>query len=99
MPDFVRDARYALRRLLRTPAFTTVVVVTLALGIGANSAIFSVVNSVLLRDLPVRDPQRLISLHHYYASLNALEASVSVPGFRDYSARKQIFASAGVLNG
>jgi predicted permease len=56
----IRDARLAVRGLLKTPGFTVVVVLTLGIGIGANTAIFSLVNEVLLRELPVRDPDRLV---------------------------------------
>src|SRR5438094_10674687 len=55
----VQDVRYGLRALRRTPAFTVVAVLTLTIAIGANSAVFTVVNSVLLRPLPFRDPSRL----------------------------------------
>lgn len=99
METLLQDLRYAVRSLLSHPGFTVVAVLTLALGIGANNAIFSVVNGVLLAPLPYREPDRLVIVNHFYPSLNNLRASVSVPGFRDYSARTDIFASAAVENG
>ena len=99
MEALLQDLRHAARALVKTPGFTIVAVVTLALGIGANTAIFSVVNGVLLAPLPYREPERLVTVNHYYPSLNNLRAPVSVPGFRDYSARTDIFASAAVENG
>src|SRR5450432_4574118 len=62
MGTFILDARYGLRRIARNPGFSAIAVLTLALGIGAGSTIFSVVNAVLLRPLPFRDPRGLVAV-------------------------------------
>ena len=96
MDSLLQDIRYSLRRLVKSPAFTLVVVLTLALGIGANTAIFSAVNAVLLRPLAFRDPERLVTIEHLYPSLGGMKAPVSAPGFRDYQARTRAFESMAV---
>src|ERR1019366_6345314 len=95
MDTVLFDLRYAARRLRHSPAFTLVVVLTLALGIGANSAIFSVINTVLLRQLPYADPGRLVTIYHFYPAMK-MEAPVSAPGFKDYRDRTHDFESVAV---
>jgi putative ABC transport system permease protein len=96
MDALLRDIGYSFRRLRKSPVFTAIVLVTLALGIGANTAIFSVVNTVLLRALPYRDPGALVSIEHFYPSLNSMEAPVSAAGFRDYRDKTSSFESVAV---
>jgi putative ABC transport system permease protein len=84
MDSLLQDIRYSFRRLMKSPAFTLIVILTLALGIGANTAIFSAVNAVLLRPLGYGDPGRLVTIEHLYPSLGGMKAPVSVPGFVDY---------------
>ena len=79
--DAGRDVRYALRGLRRAPAFAATVIATLALGIGANSAIFSAVDAVLLRDAPVSHPESLVDVHT--SSGNNLYSSSSYPDYFD----------------
>ena len=64
MDSIIRDIRYGVRGLLKHPGFTAIVVITLALGIGASTAIFSVVNSVVLRPLPYRTAERIVAIRN-----------------------------------
>ena len=92
----LQDLRFAIRILLKNPLFTLVAVVTLALGIGANSAIFSVVNSILLRPLPYLRSQELVLINHVYKKLD-LRASVSVPGYLYYKDHAQSFQNMAAV--
>jgi putative ABC transport system permease protein len=99
METLLKDVRYAFRRLRKTPGFSAIVLLTLALGIGANTAIFSVVNTVLLRPFAYGDPERLVVVDHFYPSLNNLEAGASAPGFRDLRDRPNLFDGVFVITG
>src|SRR5438046_2879630 len=72
MSGLLQDLRYALRQFRKSPGFTAVVIVTLALAIGANTAIFSVMNALMLRAIAVRDPGQLVELLHAFPSEPAL---------------------------
>ncbi len=95
MEWLVTDLRYGLRRLRRSPGFAAVVILTLALGIGANTVIFSVVDSVLLRPMPYPEADRLVTIQHRYPGLD-LNAPVSAPGFRSYRDETKSFEGVAV---
>jgi len=99
MDRFLQELRFAARSLARNPGFTAVAVLTLALGIGANTAIFSVVNAVLLRPLPVSEPGRLVTVFHFYPSLGNLEAGMAVPTFLEMGERARSFSGVATRTG
>src|ERR1700719_857424 len=90
MGKFFEDVHYSLRRLRNAPGFTLLVLATMALGIGANSAIFSVINAVLLRPLPYADPQSLVLLLEKAHDFPKL--SVSYKNYRDWKEQSQSFS-------
>src|SRR5687767_5722416 len=94
-----QDLRYAGRALRRNPGFTLVAVLTLALGIGANTAIFSVINGVLLRPLPYPDPGRLVRVFTSFRGSGTERYAVSQPEFMDYKGLKQVFENAAAFSG
>ncbi len=93
MGYFVQDLRYAFRTLRKAPLFTSVAVLSLALGIGANTAIFTLVNQLILQLLPVRDPEQLVLLTargSHYGS-NTGPNSISYPMYQDFRDKNQVF--------
>jgi len=93
LDEGARDFRHALRMLLRNPGFTVVAVLTLALGIGANTAIFSIINSVLLHPLPYHDPDNLVMVWESNSQHPKPHNTVSPPNFLDWQSRNTVFSS------
>ncbi len=91
MQTFWQDAHYGLRTLLKNPGFTAIAVLTLALGIGANAALFSVVNGVLLNPLPYQEPEKLVAL--YAKSREFSRSSISYPNFLDWQRENRSFTA------
>ncbi|MGH9774417.1 MAG: ADOP family duplicated permease [Candidatus Acidiferrales bacterium] len=98
LEDFLQDVRYGVRLLRRNAGFTAVAVLTLALGIGANTAIFSVVDAVLLRPLPVRDPARVVIVQDSLPKINLLHTQVSALEFLDYKTHQDVFESSAAIS-
>lgn len=91
--DLLRDLRYSGRNLLRSPGFTALAVLIMALGIGANTAVFSVVNAVLLRPMAYRDPDRIVTLSNFSRgeAATALSEPVSIPDVQDWHDQSSTF--------
>ena len=96
MQTIWQDVRYGIRMLLKNPGITSIVILALALGIGANTAIFSVVNAVLLRPLPYQDSDQLVFMYEKSAVLD--EMSISYPNFLDWRAQNTSFERIAVFN-
>ena len=97
MRNLLQDLRYGLRVLARNPGFTAVAVVTLALGIGANTAIFSVLNASLLRPLPFSDPSRLIALGEGFPGMGYPKVGFSAPDFAIFVREQRSFSALGAF--
>ncbi|HEX6536028.1 MAG TPA: ABC transporter permease [Gemmatimonadaceae bacterium] len=97
LEDVMADVAFTVRTLVKRPAFTIVAVLTLMLGIGANTAIFSVVSAVLLRPLPYHDPARLVMVWGVQGS-DAMQG-VTYPDYLDWRARNHVFEDIGVFRG
>ena len=99
MESLWKDLRYALRGLRRQPGFALVVVITLTLGIGANTAIFSVAHAVMLAPLPYHEPDRLVVLTAKNDKKNLTQRPVSYPNVKDWRERNQVFEQLAGLRG
>lgn len=94
-----QDLRYGARMLLKHPGFTLIAVITLALGIGANSAIFSIVNALMLRPLPFSNPERLVQVWEVFNERNQNAVTASYPNFADWRAQNEVFESMAAYAG
>ena len=94
-----QDLRYALRALLKSPVITAVAVISLALGIGANTAIFSVVNALILRPLPVHDPEQLVSIYTISPERSDQKNPISVAMFDEIRKQQQVFSASFAWTG
>src|SRR5215208_503224 len=86
-----QDVRYGARMLLKNPGVTVIVIIALALGIGANTAIFSVVNSVLVRPLPFANSDRLVMIWESNPQQNSFREAVAASNFLDWQAQNTVF--------
>src|SRR6195256_1403004 len=93
----MNDLKFAFRQLLKNPGFTAVAVLTLALGIGANTALFSVVNGVLLNPLPFPQPEQLVMLHQ--SKPNFDQGAIPYPNFRDLQKENTTFSAMTISRG
>jgi putative ABC transport system permease protein len=91
MDNLLKDIRYAVKSMVRQPALTAVAVITVALGVGANTAIFSAVNAILLRPLPYQEPERIVQLWETNGQRGYSRATASLPNFVDWRDQNQSF--------
>jgi putative ABC transport system permease protein len=98
MQSLLQDLRYGARMLLKNPGFTLIAIITLALGIGANTAIFSVINTVLLNPLPYAEPERLAMVWTKLEKIGLKQNWVSEPEVLDFRQQAKLFEGFGVIN-
>src|SRR4030095_1733136 len=98
MEFLIHDMRYGFRTLIRHPGFSVIAALSLALGIGANTAIFSVVNAVLLKPLPFKDPPKLVLLWEDQSSIGFPRADVAPANYGDWKTQNQVFEDVASLN-
>lgn len=97
LADFLHDLRYALRMLLKNPGFTAIAIIALALGIGANTAIFSVVNTVLLRPLPYKDPEQLVMVWEDASKIGYPRDTPAAANYVDWRDQNQVFEGVAAI--
>jgi putative ABC transport system permease protein len=98
MENLFQDLRYSMRMLLGKPGFTVIAVIALALGIGANTAIFSAVNAILLRPLPYDEPERLVWIWEHNLASDIQQEPLSFPNFSDYREQNQVFEDVAAFS-
>jgi putative ABC transport system permease protein len=98
MNTLVQDIRYALRMLRKSPSFAVIAIITLALGIGANTAIFSVVDAVLLKPLPYPQPNRIAAVWGTHSKMGENRRTLSYPDFKDLQAQNHVFEQVAVYS-
>src|SRR5882724_5169792 len=98
MRNFLRNVYYSIRSLRRAPGFTLAAVLTLAVGIGANTAVFSVVDAVLLRPLPYRDAGRLVMVWDQLIKLGMDQFAAPFADYYDYRKENQVFEDIGAFS-
>src|SRR5262245_58869722 len=94
-----RHVQHVLRRLRRSPMFTLVTVMTIAIGVGANSAIFSVINGILLKPLPYPDPDALVALWQTAPNINLNKVELSPSDYFTFHEQNRSFSSMGIWSG
>lgn len=99
MNTLLQDLRYGLRMLVKNPGFTAVAVLTLALGIGVNTAIFSIMDAVLNLHFPIKEQNRIVNLWAFNNSTGATRSGLSIPDFLDYRQQNQVFEDLAAYSG